>query len=66
LTIFSLIRVQQYVFIAPKSHGDTAMTSLIEHEYPQPQDGEIPRFSGLPTFFVSLLRHRPPTWISAW
>lgn len=27
------------------------MTSLIEHEYPQPQDGEIPRFSGLPTFF---------------
>ena len=27
------------------------MTSATEHEYPQPQDGEIPRFSGLPTFF---------------
>lgn len=27
------------------------MTSATEHEFPQPQDGEIPRFSGLPTFF---------------
>jgi guanidinopropionase len=27
------------------------MTIATEKNYPQPQDGEIPRFSGLPTFF---------------
>lgn len=27
------------------------MTTATEKNYPQPQDGEIPRFSGLPTFF---------------
>ncbi len=41
------------------------MTSATEHEFPQPQDGEIPRFSGLPTFSV-FLAPQPQNWISAW
>lgn len=41
------------------------MTIATEKNYPQPQDGEIPRFSGLPTFFRLLSHRRPLSWISA-